>query len=36
MGLQRDTHIGNLVICFEIQFPEKLSEETVKKLLEVL
>jgi len=36
MGLHRDTHIGNLVIYFEIQFPEKLSEETVKKLLEVL
>jgi len=36
MGLHRDTHIGNLVICFEIQFPEKLSEETVKKLVEVL
>ena len=36
MGLPRDEYIGNLIICFEIQFPEKLSEETVKKLNEIL
>ena len=36
MGLHRDAHIGNLVICFEIQFPEKLSEETVKSLSNIL
>lgn len=36
MGLQRDEYTGNLVIYFEIQFPEKLSEETVKKLSDIL
>lgn len=36
MGLQRDEYTGNLIICFDIQFPEKLSEETVKKLSEAL
>ncbi len=36
LGLSRDNHTGNLIIQFEVQFPEKLSEETVKKLLEIL
>jgi DnaJ-class molecular chaperone len=36
MGLTRDNHTGSLVIQFEVQFPEKLSEEAIKQLLEIL
>jgi DnaJ-class molecular chaperone len=36
MGLQRDSHHGNLIISFEIVFPDKISDEVVKKLLEIL
>ena len=32
MGLERDGHVGNLIIIFQIQFPEKLSEETIIKI----
>ena len=32
MGLSRDNHIGNLIIIFTIEFPSKLSEETIKIL----
>lgn len=36
MGLERDGHIGNLVIIFQIQFPEKLSEEIIHKIRDCL
>jgi DnaJ-class molecular chaperone len=36
MGLKRDTHHGNMVIIFNVIFPEKLSEEQVNKLIEIL
>jgi DnaJ-class molecular chaperone len=36
MGLTRDDHTGNLIIIFHISFPEKLSEEQIKKLSDVL
>ena len=36
MGLTRGEHKGNMVIHFHIQFPEKLSEEQIEKLLVVL
>ena len=36
MGLTRGEHKGNMVIHFHIQFPEKLSEEQIEKLLLVL
>jgi DnaJ-class molecular chaperone len=32
MGLTRDQHIGNLIIVFNVKFPEKLTEETIEKL----
>lgn len=32
MGLERDGHVGNLIIIFQIQFPEKLSEEMITKI----
>jgi DnaJ-class molecular chaperone len=32
MGLSRDNHIGNLLIIFDVKFPEKLSEEVLTAL----
>ena len=32
MGLSRDNHTGNLLIIFDVKFPEKLSEETLSAL----
>jgi DnaJ-class molecular chaperone len=32
MGFTRDEHTGNLVIVFDVEFPEKLSEETINAL----
>ena len=32
MGLSRDEHTGNLVIVFDIKFPEKLSNEVIESL----
>lgn len=32
MGLERESHIGNLIIHFHIDFPEKLTEEQIKQL----
>ena len=32
MGLSRDNHVGNLLIIFDVKFPEKLSEETLDAL----
>ena len=36
MGLTRDGHTGNLVITFDVVFPETLSLETISKLKEIL
>lgn len=32
MGFERDGHKGNLIIMFDVQFPEKLSPETIDAL----
>ena len=36
MGIKRDNHTGKLIIEFKIIFPEKLSEEQVKSISNVL
>ena len=36
LGLERDQHKGNMVVVFNIQFPEKLTEEQNKGLREIL
>jgi len=36
MGLTRDGNTGNLIIHFHVEFPEKLSEEKLKKISEIL
>jgi DnaJ-class molecular chaperone len=36
MGLSREGHTGNLLIHFRIEFPEKLSEEKINALREIL
>lgn len=36
MGLTRDGHVGNLIIQFQVNFPEFLSEEQMMKLREIL
>ena len=35
MGLKRGEHTGNMIIIFHIQFPEKLTEEQIEKLLNI-
>ena len=36
MGLKRNIHVGNLVITFEIEFPETLTSEQIKQLKSIL
>lgn len=36
MGLERESHIGSLVIHFHIDFPDKLTEEQINRLREIL
>ena len=36
MGLKRGEHIGNMVILFHVEFPEKLTEEQISKLADIL
>lgn len=36
MGLKRGEHIGNMIIIFHVQFPEKLTEEQIEKLSDIL
>jgi hypothetical protein len=36
MGLQRDEHIGNLIINFIVEFPTTLNEEIINKLKTIL
>ena len=35
MGLSRDNHTGNLLIQFDVKFPERLSEESLSALKEI-
>jgi DnaJ family protein A protein 2 len=32
MGFSRDEHVGNLIIVFDVKFPEKLTEATIEAL----
>ena len=32
MGFMRENHVGNLIIIFNVKFPEKLTDETLEKL----
>ncbi len=36
MGLKRDKHKGNMIIVFHVEFPEKLTEEQIDKLSNIL
>jgi DnaJ-class molecular chaperone len=36
MGLTRDANKGNLILHFTIDFPDKLSEEQIKKIRDIL
>jgi DnaJ-class molecular chaperone len=36
MGLTREGHTGNLIVIFHIEFPEKLTNEQIKNLSEIL
>lgn len=36
LGLQRENHTGNLIIVFNVEYPETLTEEQVNKLKEIL
>jgi DnaJ-class molecular chaperone len=36
LGLEREQHKGNMVIIFNVQFPEKLTEEQMKQLTVIL
>ena len=35
MGFSRDQHNGNLVIIFNVKFPDKLTEETLEQLKKI-
>jgi DnaJ-class molecular chaperone len=35
MGFTREQHTGNLIILFHVKFPEKLTDETIKKLKDI-
>ncbi len=35
MGFSREQHVGNLIIVFNIKFPEKLGEETLEQLKKI-
>lgn len=36
MGLERDGHTGNLIIIFQVDFPDNLDEDKINKLKEIL
>jgi DnaJ-class molecular chaperone len=36
MGLTRDNHVGNLIIIFHVEFPEKMSLENIELLKNIL
>jgi DnaJ-class molecular chaperone len=35
MGFSRDQHNGNLIICFTVKFPEKLTDEVMEQLKKI-
>ena len=35
MGLSRDNHVGNLIIIFNVKFPDKLTDESIAKLKQI-
>ena len=35
MGLMRDEHLGNLVIVFNVKFPDQLSEDVLEELKKI-
>jgi DnaJ-class molecular chaperone len=35
MGFSRDQHTGNLIIIFNVKFPEKLTEEAMEQLKKI-
>jgi DnaJ-class molecular chaperone len=35
MGFSRDNHTGNLIIIFNVKFPDKLTDETLEKLKKI-
>jgi DnaJ-class molecular chaperone len=35
MGFSRDGHNGNLIICFQVKFPEKLDEKVIEELKKI-
>ena len=35
MGFTRENHVGNLIIIFNVQFPDKLPDETIEKLKQI-
>jgi DnaJ family protein A protein 2 len=35
MGLERESHKGNMIIEFNVQFPEKLSESVIASLKKI-
>ena len=36
MGLSRDDHVGNLVIIFSVRFPDKLSDDVIEQLKQIV
>jgi len=36
MGMVRDNHVGNLIVCFHVKFPDVLPVETLQKFAELL
>jgi len=36
MGMQRESHMGDLIITFSVSYPEKLTSEQIDKLKEIL
>ena len=36
LGLTREDRVGNLIIMFHVQFPEKVSLEKIEQLREIL
>ena len=35
MGFSRDEHVGNLIIVFDVKFPDKLSDATIEALKQI-
>jgi DnaJ-class molecular chaperone len=35
MGFSRDQHVGNLIIIFNVTFPENIAEESLEQLKKI-